>query len=102
MLGGIGTGELLIILFIVLLLFGGKKLPELARSLGRAVREYQKATSGEEGEAGAGETKEKAEADENLRKAILETARRLGIETEGRSLREIMSDIAKAEEMRKK
>src|ERR1700716_4161859 len=33
--------ELLIILLVVLLLFGGKKLPELARSLGHAKREFQ-------------------------------------------------------------
>lgn len=97
MLGGIGTGELLIILFIVLLLFGGRKLPELARSLGRAVREYQKAMSG----AGEEESKEEKQKDEDLRKAILETAKKLGIETEGRSLKEIMLDISKAEEMKK-
>ena len=36
-------GDLLIILFIVLLLFGSKKLPELARGMGQAVREFNKA-----------------------------------------------------------
>ncbi|MEM2126968.1 MAG: twin-arginine translocase TatA/TatE family subunit [Candidatus Bathyarchaeia archaeon] len=101
LLGGIGTGELLVILFIVLLLFGGRKLPELARSLGRAVREYQKAMSGASEEASEEETKGKAQTDEELRKAILETAKKLGIETEGRSLKEIMLDISKAEEMKK-
>ena len=35
--------DLLIILFIVLLLFGAKKLPELARGMGQAVREFNKA-----------------------------------------------------------
>jgi sec-independent protein translocase protein TatA len=38
----IGTPELVIILVIVLLLFGGKKLPELSRSLGEAIREFRK------------------------------------------------------------
>ncbi len=38
-----GTGELIIILCIVLLLFGGKKLPEVARSLGKGIREFKKA-----------------------------------------------------------
>jgi len=39
---GIGTPELLVILVIVLLLFGAKKLPELARSLGSSVKEIRK------------------------------------------------------------
>ena len=37
----IGPPELLIILAVVLVLFGGKKLPELARSLGKAKQEFQ-------------------------------------------------------------
>jgi sec-independent protein translocase protein TatA len=37
----IGPPELLIILAVVLVLFGGKKLPELARSLGQAKKEFQ-------------------------------------------------------------
>ena len=41
---GIGMTELLIILLIVLLLFGAKKVPELARGLGTALREFRKAT----------------------------------------------------------
>ncbi len=44
-LPGVGTQELLIILFIILLLFGAKKLPELARGLGKSMREFKKATS---------------------------------------------------------
>ena len=37
----IGTGEILLILVIVLILFGPKKLPELARAVGKSVREYR-------------------------------------------------------------
>ncbi len=44
-LQGIGTTELMIILLVVLLLFGPKKLPELARGMGRSIREFKKATS---------------------------------------------------------
>ena len=42
----IGTGELIVILCIILLLFGGKKLPEVARSLGKGIREFKKACQG--------------------------------------------------------
>ena len=42
----IGTGELIVILCVVLILFGGKKLPELARSIGLGIREFKKACGG--------------------------------------------------------
>ena len=42
---GLGTGEILIILFIILLLFGAKKLPELAKGLGKGVNEFKKASN---------------------------------------------------------
>ncbi len=41
----LGFGEILVILFIVLLLFGAKRLPELARGLGQGMREFKKATT---------------------------------------------------------
>ncbi|MBK0401588.1 MULTISPECIES: Sec-independent protein translocase subunit TatA/TatB [Adhaeribacter] len=43
-LGDIGTGEIMVILLIVLLLFGAKKIPELARGMGRGIREFKDAT----------------------------------------------------------
>ena len=39
---GIGLQELLVILAIILLLFGGKKIPELSKSLGTAIKELRK------------------------------------------------------------
>lgn len=41
-MGAIGAPELIIVLLIVLLIFGGTKLPKLARSLGEAQREFRK------------------------------------------------------------
>ena len=41
-MAGLGTGELLIILVVILVLFGGAKLPKLARSLGQAQNEFKK------------------------------------------------------------
>jgi sec-independent protein translocase protein TatA len=40
---GIGSQELLVILLVVLLLFGGKRIPEIARSLGGGLRDFRKA-----------------------------------------------------------
>lgn len=45
---GLGLQELIVILAILLLLFGGKKLPELSRSLGQSMREIRKGLSGDE------------------------------------------------------
>ncbi len=42
MFGRIGTSEVIVVLLILLLIFGGKKLPELAKGLGQAARELKK------------------------------------------------------------
>jgi len=42
---GIGPWEILVIFFVVILIFGGKKLPELARGLGLGLKEFKKATN---------------------------------------------------------
>ncbi|MBI2498426.1 MAG: twin-arginine translocase TatA/TatE family subunit [Opitutae bacterium] len=47
---GLGGPEMLLIMFIVLLLFGANRLPELARGIGKSVREFKKAASGVEEE----------------------------------------------------
>ena len=44
---GIGWSEILVVLFLVLLLFGGKRLPELARSMGQAVNEFKRGLNSE-------------------------------------------------------
>ena len=42
-IGGLGTQEMIVIFLIVLLLFGAKKLPELARGVGKSMGEFKKA-----------------------------------------------------------
>jgi sec-independent protein translocase protein TatA len=39
--GGLGTGEVIIIALIVLLLFGGKKIPELMKGIGKGVKNFK-------------------------------------------------------------
>ena len=46
-MGSIGLPELLLIFFIVLLIFGGKRLPEMARGLGAGIRYFKRALHGE-------------------------------------------------------
>ena len=46
-IGGIGGSELLLIVFVLLLLFGGKKLPELMKGLGRGIRDFKDTVSSE-------------------------------------------------------
>lgn len=50
LLFGIGGYEWLVILFAVLLLFGGKKIPELMRGLGQGIREFNRARANVEHE----------------------------------------------------
>ena len=45
---GIGAGEIIIILVIVLLIFGPKRLPELGRSMGRGMREFKESVTGKD------------------------------------------------------
>ncbi len=46
----VGSTEILVILLVVLLLFGSKRMPDLARTFGKSLRELKKATSGIEAE----------------------------------------------------
>jgi sec-independent protein translocase protein TatA len=47
---GIGWTEILVVVGVVLLLFGGKKIPEMMRGLGSGVREFKKGMNGEDDE----------------------------------------------------
>ncbi|MGV8093870.1 MAG: twin-arginine translocase TatA/TatE family subunit [Mangrovibacterium sp.] len=48
--GVIGGQEIIVILVIVLLLFGGRKIPELMKGLGKGMKEFKKASAGEDDE----------------------------------------------------
>ncbi|HIC74834.1 MAG TPA: twin-arginine translocase TatA/TatE family subunit [Candidatus Marinimicrobia bacterium] len=50
LIGGLGGWEVFLILLVVLLLFGAKRLPELARGLGKGIREFKGAIEGIEKE----------------------------------------------------
>ena len=50
LIGGIGMQEILVIALIVLLLFGGKKIPELMKGIGKGVRSFKDGVNGLEKE----------------------------------------------------
>lgn len=47
-MGGIGPWQVVLIVAVILLLFGGRKIPELMRGLGKGVREFKDATQNDD------------------------------------------------------
>ena len=45
-IGGLGGTEIILIVLVLLLFFGGKRIPELAKGLGKGIREFKDASSG--------------------------------------------------------
>ncbi len=41
---GLGAGEIIVILLVILVLFGGKKIPEVMQGLGKGIKEFKKAS----------------------------------------------------------
>jgi sec-independent protein translocase protein TatA len=58
-MGKLGAFEIILILAVVLLLFGGKKIPELMKGLGKGMKEFKDASKGEDSSASATATEEK-------------------------------------------
>ena len=69
---GIGTTELMIILAIVVLLFGAKKIPELAKGMGKGIKEFKGAMNEEEEKPKSDEVKEIANDDTEVVEAKIE------------------------------
>ena len=63
---GLGPWEIALIILVIIILFGGKKLPELAKGLGLGLREFKKATSDIKDEVRS--AADNVAEDENLKK----------------------------------
>lgn len=89
-----GTEWLWILIIIVILLFGARKIPELARSMGRAKGEFEKGKQDVPTEMKQGEKYGKS--DEEERRKLEAAAKALGIDVEGKSVEELREAIKKA------
>ncbi len=58
-LGNLGTGEIVIIAIVVLLLFGGKKIPELMKGIGKGVKNFKDGVKGLEDDINLDDTNKK-------------------------------------------
>ena len=81
-LPSLGGPEVLIVALIIMVLFGAKKLPELARSLGRSKGEFEK-----------GKADFKPESGSKSRVELEKAAKELGIDTEGKTDEELKNLI---------
>jgi sec-independent protein translocase protein TatA len=79
--GFLGWPELIVILAILLLLFGGSRLKGLAKGLGESVKEFKKATS------------EQPEKEKEEEEALIAAAKKMGIKTEGKDSAQILKEM---------
>jgi len=103
-LAGLGATELLILIVIALILFGPNKLPELARSIGKAQAEYEAARKARLSQRKIEKNRQSANlnsqttnptselSDEDL---LINEAEKIGIETEGKKIEEIAQEVLK-------
>ena len=93
-----GMEWIILILFVVLLLFGAKKIPEFARSLGKAKAEFQRGQMQVEREIR--QERSRYEEEDRVKRAqkrdkVKDAAKALGIDIEGKSENELRKEIAK-------
>ncbi len=96
--GGLGPGELVILLFIFFMLFGAERLPKVARALGQSKGEFNQGLA--EVTSTPDDSKTVADLEAGGRtpeQALKEAAESKGIETEGRDTDEIKSDLVGAD-----
>lgn len=67
MFGNLGAGEIILIVLVILLLFGAKKIPELARGIGKGMSEFKKGIKDVENEIKSADSESKK--DENVKKS---------------------------------
>lgn len=92
----IGTQEIILIVLVVIILFGATKIPELARSLGRATGEFKKAKGEAERELRDVEKSLKeSKSPEEKSSKIKQMASDLGISIEGKSDEQLLEEIKK-------
>jgi sec-independent protein translocase protein TatA len=97
----IGPWEIALILAIVLIIFGPKKLPQLAKSVGDAIRQYKDASEGKPPSQQpqpqpAQQTSQTLQHTTKESDLLLETAKKLGIQTEGKTMEQISKEITEA------
>ena len=95
-----GIEWIILLAFIILILFGAKKLPELARSIGKATGEFQRGR--QEIEKQLKDMKENTtDKTESRREKLIKTAQGLGIDTTDKTDEELREEITKTLEERK-
>ncbi|MCP8316720.1 MAG: twin-arginine translocase TatA/TatE family subunit [archaeon] len=90
-----GTEWIWIILFVVVLLFGAKKIPEIARALGRARGEFEKGKQEMEKEIREA-TQAPIKKEESEREKLIKVASALGISTYGKTDEQLREEIQAA------
>lgn len=78
---------------VVVLLWGPSKLPELAKALGRAKAEFEKATEESKTMLTTTDVTTDRPAEKSSADALIETAKKLGISTEGKTKEQISAEI---------